>query len=158
VDVPAYQIGGVFLLMALFMYGTSVSGFFPKFRGHGKTAAIVIAVVAMVAFAIHYAPDWMEQARAAYAGKPEQVPAPPSPRKTAAKARPHAIRTAIKPAVPIPAPESKMIVVPPDLPQPAADAPVQAEAPPNSDAYDSRMKHAAKSVGRFLHVIPKRNP
>jgi hypothetical protein len=156
VDVPAYQIGGVFLLMALFMYGTSVSGFFPKVRGHGKTVAIVIAVVAIVALAIHYAPDWIEQARAALISKPEPAPAPVSPQKSAAKARPHPVKTAVKPAVP--APEARMMVVPEDLPQPVAEAPVQTEAPADTDAYDSRMKHAAKSVGRFLHVIPKRNP
>jgi hypothetical protein len=159
VDVPAYEIGGVFLLVVLFMYGTSVSGFFPKLRGHGKTVAIVIAVVAIAALAIRYSPEWMEQARAAFidkAGKPEPERAPASPAKSAAKARAHSAKAVVKPSVPEPAPEAKMIVVPEDLPE--TKVPAQADSPTNTDAYDSRMKHAAKSVGRFLHVIPKRNP
>ncbi len=159
-DVPAYQIGGVFLLMALFMYGTSVSGFFPKLGRHGKTVGIVIAVIGLAALVVHYAPEWMEQARTAWIGTPEPKPAP----AVAAKPSPKPRARIAKAAVPVPAaapePEPKMIIVPEDLPEPkpVIETPVEPAGASNTDAYDSKLKHAAKSVGRFLHVVPKHNP
>jgi hypothetical protein len=155
VDVPAYQIGGVFLLMALFMYGTSVSGFFPKLSGHGKTVALVIGVVALVVLGIRYWPQMVEQARAAWIGTPEAKPAAPAP-ATAIAAKAKASR-APKSAV---ASQPKIVIPPDDSPQieRVIVEPATAAGPAEANPYDSKLKHAAKSVGRFLHVVPRKDP
>jgi hypothetical protein len=153
VDIPAYQIGGVFLLMALFMYGTSVSGFFPKLFGHGKTVAMVIAAVALAVIAIRYAPQAFDQARA-WMGTPEEKAAAPTP-AAAPGTKPKASRATKATAAP------QVIVVPPDdSPQieRVIVEPAPAASPAEANPYDSRLKHAAKSVGRFLHVGPKKDP
>jgi hypothetical protein len=154
VDVPAYQIGGVFLLMALFMYGTSVSGFFPKLSGHGKTVALVIAMVALAVMGIRYAPQALEQAHA-WIGTPEAKPAAPAP----------AAAIAAKPKVPrapraAAAPPEKIIIPPDDSPQieRVIVEPAPADKQTDTNPYDSKLKHAAKSVGRFLHVAPRKDP
>jgi hypothetical protein len=152
VDIPAYEIGGVFLLMALFMYGTSVSGFFPKVFGHGKTVAIVIAVVALAVLAIRYGPQAFEQARSAWIGEPEAAPAVPSPAPVAPKRR---VAHAAKAVTPIPMPQSSVVE---DEPPRIITEPAHPNAPADANPYDSRLKHAAKSVGRFLHVVPKHDP
>ena len=160
-DVPGYQIGGVFLLMALFMYGTSVSGFFPKLSGHGKTVGIVMAVVALAALAVHYAPEWMEQARTAWMetpGAPEAKSAPAPAAKPSPKPRARSVKAEVAVPAEAPVPEAKMMVVPQDLPQPKPVSETAVGGAGNRDAYDSKLKHAAKSVGRFLHVVPKHNP
>jgi hypothetical protein len=155
VDVPAYQIGGVFLLMALFMYGTSVSGFFPKLSGHGKTVALVIALVALVVLGMRYWPQMVEQARTAWIGAPEAKPVAATPAAVTA-AKPKASRapkTAVvsQPKIVIPlddSPQIERVIV----------EPAPADGPTGTNPYDSKLKHAAKSVGRFLHVVPRKDP
>jgi hypothetical protein len=154
VDVPAYQIGGVFLLMALFMYGTSVSGFFPKLTGHGKTVALVIAMVALAVMAIHYAPPALEQAHA-WMERPEAKPAASAP-AAAIAAKPKLTR----PPKAAAAPPKKIIIPPDDSPQieRVIVEPAPADTHADTNPYDSKLKHAAKSVGRFLQVAPRKHP
>jgi hypothetical protein len=154
VDVPAYQIGGVFLLMALFMYGTSVSGFFPKLAGHGRTAALVISAIALAVVAIRYAPQALEQAQA-WMGTPEAKPAAPAP-AAAIAAKPKAPRAPKAVA----APTEKIIIPPDDSPQieRVIVEPAPADKHTDTNPYDSKLKRAAKSVGRILHLAPRKDP
>ncbi len=151
VDIPAYQVGVAFLLAAVLMYATAAGGFSPRLFAYGKPLAIACAVLGLAIAAIHYAPEAMERARSVWAGKPKAEPEP------AVAAKPKASHA----AKPVPASHPKAIVIPPDdspqiervivEPAPAAD-------PAQANPYDSKLKHAAKSVGRFLHVGPKHDP
>jgi hypothetical protein len=92
-------------------------------------------------------------------GAPEAKSAAPAPAaKPSPKPRAHSVKAAVPVPASVPAPEPKMIVVPQDLPQPKPVAETAVDGAGNTDAYDSKLKHAAKSVGRFLHVVPKHNP
>lgn len=173
ISTLAYEIGAVFLLAALLMYGTA-NGLVPRSLRVGKTFPILLAAGALV-FAIYrfgldlYA-DWRSAspvepgataARPAPAGR---TPAPGPAKSGAPPARatkqPDANRkTIIIESVPAPA---DPLATPSGKPaENAAEAKTAADtkpAPKSSDSspYDSGVKRAIKSVGRFLHVERKK--
>ncbi len=169
ISTLAYEIGAVFLLAALLMYGTA-NGLVPRSLRVGKTFPVLLAA-GVLAFAIYrFGPDlyadWLS-ATAVAPGVPAIRPTPagrtpaPGPAKSgaapvrAAKQPDTNRKTIIVESVPAPADPA---ATPVDKPaENAADAKTVTDtktAAKSSDSspYDSGVKRAIKSVGRFLHV------
>jgi hypothetical protein len=164
----AYQIGGIFLLAALFMLGT-MSGLVPKlFRGNATAILGGIVVLGFVSY--FYGSDiraWRPwQSSPPQQQQPQAVSTPAPAAVVHNRARPAAVQT----SEPAKLPEPKVIVWSDDVPvaQPkAADPePAQSREPATtatsldsdeSSPYDSKAKRAIKSIGRALHIHKNNN-
>jgi hypothetical protein len=149
----AYQIGGVFLLAALFMLGT-MTGLVPKlFRGN--ITGILCGIVVLGFVAHFYGSDalaWWHSSSV-----PKTIPAP-VPAVAVHTTRPRAPQ----PSEPTKPPEPKVIAWSDDVPaaQPKAADPEPTQSPEpaatlepdESSPYDSKAKRAIKSIGRVLHI------
>jgi hypothetical protein len=169
----AYEIGAVFLLAALLMFGTA-QGFTGRFRlGSG---AMVVLAVATAAFGVYHYWDQIlalvaPTDAAAHVSAPV-TPASTSPPAESAAAKHHSIRT------PESAPTEKIIVVeevlgervniPPasNVPHskvedrtPEADKPEAQSAPDpcEKSPYEGKARRALKSMGCGLHIIRRKD-
>jgi hypothetical protein len=175
ISTLAYEIGAVFLLAALLMYGTA-NGFVPRSLRVGKTFPILLAAGAL-AFAIYrLGPDLYAGWLSAVAMAPSLTPsrtttAAPMPATAPAKSTAPPPRASKQPAA-----NSKTLVIVESVPAtgdpaappsgtPAQDAAAKTTAATDSkpaakssdsSPYDSGVKRAVKSVGRFLHVGRKK--
>jgi hypothetical protein len=151
----AYEVGGVFLLAGLFIFGTMVKGFVPDAFRDGKPLGI-LCLLAIFGFAVY---RWLPELEAGWSSltgsTTATAAAPPATGKsiaTKAPVRLHAVA---------PAPQPKIIIV-----EAAASAetttaiapeaaPVEIESPDvpaESPKQGNRVKRAVKSVGHFLHL------
>jgi hypothetical protein len=163
----AYQIGGVFLLAALLMFG-SAHGLIPRsLRDAGVPACVGVALLGFLIW--RFGPDLYANVRAIGALAPSlttsrRAPAAPTPAvRPKRSAAPHP-SVAKQPEV-----KWKTIIV--DDSVPAATEPVpapigspaeSADLTPSAEssgsaAHDGRAKRALKSVGHFLHIGRKKN-
>jgi hypothetical protein len=175
----ACEIGAVFLLAAMLMFG-SAHGFIPRsLRSAG--AAIVVGVVLVGFLVWRFGPDLYSNFRSTVewgfpsfqAPPPEASPSGPAPAPHPAKSAasistsvrqpdPNPTTIVIREVVPAPAeptpPAAQPIVETLPTGKPIAGKPVQdADAKPaaessGSSPYDSGVKRAVKSVGSFLHI------
>ena len=154
----AYQVGGVFLLCALLMFGT-VNGFGGRLRiGTSPLLAIVGALLLFLLY--DYRAD-IETMWPSF-NTPEQV-AEPVIQQAPAAAVVHTKSHSAKPHQPEPwrgvvtevEPEPAPVVTAPAVEPPAAPDPTNYLGPHENSPYDSKTKRAVRSVGRFLHIIPK---
>jgi hypothetical protein len=183
----AYEMGAVFLLAAMLMFG-SAHGFIP--RSLRNAGAPIVAGVLLVGFLIwRFGPDLWENARSngspwfassqpapaapASSQPASSQPAPagkaPAPRPAKSVA-PGVTGIVIREVVPAPTelspaePAPPVIVAGPIADKPVAEKPIGvADAKPapessGSSPYDSGVKRAVESVGRFLHIGGKKAP
>jgi len=165
----AYEIGAVFLLAAMLMWGSSAR-FFPNFRlGPGTLAAAGIALSVFAVFRYggevwsSFAPSASAAAPATAASVPARIstplpvkPAAPPPHwKTVVVDQALADREAIPvaaAAAPAPAPEPKPLAAP--------VASQLSEAPPagpcETSPYQSKIKRALKAAGCATHILPRK--
>jgi hypothetical protein len=174
-STPAYEIGAIFLLVALLMYGT-LSGFIPRSFHAGKPAPIILGVLLLGYALYRFGPDlssgWRSIANPPNSASPHPTPAaatPATPGPSHAKAMRSAThrQTAANDSVPIlsgPAPLANPAEAPgayqtqPAKPLVAANgAPAPSGEPTSGSPYDSGVKRAIKSVGHFLHIGRKRD-
>lgn len=175
----AFELGAVFLLAGMLMFG-SAHGFIP--RSLRNIGAPILVGVALVGFLIwRFGPDLYAAARSNAApwfatsesatsapAQAEAAPAGPAPSGKAPAARPVkpvtpdakaiVIREVVSPPETAPpAVTEKPIAEEPVAEEPIADA-AQKPAPESSASspYDSGVKRAVKSVGRFLHIGGKK--
>jgi hypothetical protein len=159
ISTIAFEIGGVFLLAALLIYGT-MGGFLPRVFHAGKPAGLAIFVLAIAGAVYYFSPEilsaWRDftasslpssppKATPSLSDVPKVHPIKPRPapqaRTTVVEAPPE--------AQPVPAPVSPVAIAPaPDPPAPRAEA--SGDSP-----YDSGIKRGIKRVGRFLHLRKK---
>lgn len=176
ISTLAYEIGAVFLLAALLMYGTA-NGFVPRFLRVGKTFPVLLAA-GTLAFAVYrFGPDvyadWLSTAAVAPRLTPSQpTPAAPASAPPPRKSGAHQARATQQPEA-----NSKTLVIVESVPAAADPAATPAEKPAenaantktaaatdtkaaakssDSSPYDSGVTHAIKSVGRFLHIGHKK--
>lgn len=167
-DTIAYEIGAVFLLAALLMYGT-LGGFIPRHLKGGAAFAVLAGIAALGFVVYHFAPDLYALWRPSYAGSPSLTtsrPAPvavkPVPRR--AKSSPPVARAKKEPDAnwkttivdgSVPA-AAEPAVTP--VPKAAEDVQTKPDDTPKyeSSPYDSRTKRAIKSIGHFLHIERKK--
>lgn len=180
ISTPAYEIGGIFLLGALFMYGT-LSGLIPRSFRAGRPASIVLGVLLLGYALYRFGPDLSAGLRSV-AGDPSSATSPrptpavvvlrpdkPAPPRTKATRQPAPQwkTTIVDDSVPQasePAPE--VVVSPPAsrggpenadaIPSAkpfvgAAESPVPTAESPDGSAYDSGVKRAIESVGHFVN-------
>jgi hypothetical protein len=165
----AYQIGGVFLLAAMLMFGSS-HGLIPRsLRNAGTTMCVGVALFGFLIW--HFWPDLYAKARSIGALAPSLTtsrPAPAPASRPKRSAAPHASATK--------QPETKWKTIIVDDSVPAATGPVptpssgtgadtaskpaaeSSSSSPGSSTNDSGAKRAIKSVGHFLHIGPKKKP
>jgi hypothetical protein len=158
----AYEIGAVFLLAALLMFG-SVRGFSGRFRLGGGT--MVALGVALVAFGVYHYWDQI-LAFAAPDDSAAHVSAPASaPQANSAPAKHRSNRAPESGPIGKIAPESgpiERIIVIEEVPSgrvmvPAAADKVEAPDPCEKSPYESKARRALKSVGCGLHIIRKKD-
>jgi hypothetical protein len=148
----SFELGAIFLFCALLMYGT-MSGFLPKLR---ISPAIAIAVMLLVLLAaawrlspqldlsflsgfLHESPTRVSTAKPA-------MPPPTAPPPKATKTTPRRIEVwhaTVVEAVPQATPPASVTE------DPAPSAP-QRTTSDGSSPYDSKVKRAARAVGRFF--------
>lgn len=174
ISTPAYEIGAVFLLAALLMFGT-MSGFIPRSFRAGKPAPIVLGVL-MLGYALYrFGPDLSAGWRSIVANSPNiasphptpaastlATPAPATPHARATHPATHRQTTAIDGSVPTlsgsapvanPAEAPGADATPLAKPLFAANgAPAPSGEPPGGSPYDSGIKRVFKSVGHVLHI------
>jgi hypothetical protein len=173
ISTLAYEIGAVFLLAALLMYGTA-NGLVPRSLRVGKTFPMLLAAGAL-AFAIYrFGPDLYADWRSASAIEPGVTAAQPAPAgrtpapvpaksgappATATKQSDTHWKTIIVESVPAAAdPGAPPGGKPAENAADAKTATDTKSAAKSSDSspYDSGVTRAIKSVGRFLHVERKK--
>jgi hypothetical protein len=170
VNSIAYELGAVFLLAAMLIFG-SAHGFIP--RSLRNAGVPVIVGVALLGFLIwRFGPEMWSTARSnaapwlatSPASPAEEVPSPPPlPAKPPVPSlKGVAIRDVRPPEIPrlpeIPAvPEVPRRIVVAPAEKPAEDADEKAVPEVSSSApKDHGVKKAVKSVGRFLHIGGKK--
>jgi len=142
-NVPAYEIGAVFFLVVLVMAGTMTRGLMPR----GEKSQVVLVVLIGGFFVYQSMPPLATIFDFSRAGS-TQAPTKPAPVEP----------TAVKPKSP-PRTETRVrevqVVQPPPAPEPQ---PVEIITPPEAQpaAEDKGVKHAVKSVGKFLHIGRKK--
>lgn len=162
----AYQVGGIFLLAALFMLGT-MTGLVPKlFRGN--PTGILGGMVAVGFVLYFYGPDILAWWRSSQQPQAVSKTVPAVVAHSAAQPRSAAQPGAPQPSEPAKLPEPKVIVWSDDVPiaQPKAADPEPAPSPepaatvdPDENSpYDSKAKRAIKSIGRALHIHRNNDP
>ncbi len=152
----AYQIGAVFLLVALLMYGT-VGGFTPQFLRNSRYLPALI-IVGLIGFGFYQAwpslMSWIGSLSSSPAPQPTAAgptPAPPVRRAAPAQLKApevHWKTTVIDDTVP-------KVIDPPSTLAPESGPDPDSDLEPAKPS-EGKAKHAAKAVGRFFHVIPKR--
>jgi|GEM_PF-1865716 len=174
----SYEIGAVFLLAALLMYGTRSGFILPSFQV-GKLTSIILGVLMLVFGIYHLGPDlsaaWSSMfASATNSASPPQTPAieaaprPSKPAASHAKAAdqlaPHWKTVVVDDAVPAPteAAQSSANASSPASPASEQADTTRSEKPPSSESsdespHDRRIKRAVKRVGRFLHITRGKN-
>jgi hypothetical protein len=175
ISTLAYEIGAVFLLAALLMYGTA-NGFVPRSLRVGKTFPILLAAAALVFAIYRLGPDLYEDWRSASAAAPgvttaqpapaERTPAsgpttsgaPPARATTQANTNWKTIVIESVPAAADPAttPGGKPAENAADTKIATATGIQPAAKSSAGSPYDSGVKRAVKSVARFLHVERKK--
>jgi hypothetical protein len=161
----AYEIGAVFLLAALLMFG-SVQGFMGRFRLGG--GAMVALGAAVVVFGLYHYWDQI-LALAAPTDSAAHVSAPAAPASAPAPVKRTPARRGSTRA---PEPTEKIIVVEevpaeriivPAAPEksPTAEKPeIETRSVPDpceKSPYESKARRAMKSMGCGLHIIRKKN-
>jgi hypothetical protein len=157
-NLIAYQIGGVFLLAGLFIFGTMVKGIVPEAFRAGKPLGILVLLGALGLGIYHYRLDL----EAGWSSLFESAPAPASAAAAAAPNVPGKPAPRMRPAAaaaPAPVPQPKIIIVEEAPAAETTTALVPAPAPEvaSSDApadapKGNRLKRGVKSVGHFLHL------
>jgi hypothetical protein len=169
ISTLAYEIGAVFLLAALLMYGTA-NGLVPRSLRVGKTLPIVLAA-GTLAFAIYrFGPDLYEDWRSASAVAPGATAARLAPGRTPASGptKPGAPparatkqantnwKTIIIESVPAAADPVATPIGKPAENAARTNATATGAQPASkaseSSPYDSGATRAIKSVGHFLHL------
>jgi hypothetical protein len=168
VNSIAYELGAVFLLAAMLIFG-SVHGFIP--RSLRNAGVPVIVCVALFGFLIwRFGPDlwanarlnaapWLANSSASPASPAVEVPAPPPlPAKPPVPSvKGIVIRDVLTPPEIPPVPEVPRRIVVAPFEKPAEDADEKAAAEvAGSSPKDHGVKKAVKSVGRFLHIGGKK--
>jgi hypothetical protein len=162
----AYEIGAVFFLAALLMFG-SLPGLSRRFRLGG--GAMVALGVALALFGVYHYWDQI-LALAAPTDSAEHVSAPAAPSSTSAPAKSapanHRSTRAPEPIEKIivveQVPAERVIVQAPDkLPaveKPETETPPQSEPDPcEKSPYESKARRAMKSMGCGLHILRKKD-
>jgi hypothetical protein len=172
----AFELGAVFLLAGMLMFG-SAHGFIP--RSLRNIGAPILIGVALVGFLIwRFGPDLYATARSNAAPwfatsefatsepvQAEEAPATHPAKPVTPDAKAIVIREVVSPAEAAPPPARGVTEKSAEKPiaqEPIAAKPVDeaAQKPtPESSAnspYDSGVKRAVKSVGRFLHIGGKK--
>jgi hypothetical protein len=159
----SYEIGGMFLLAALLMFGT-LSGVIPSSFQAGKLIPIILGVLVLGFGIVHFGPNLAARWRSTFANA-RSIASPRQP--PAAAVHPTAPATSHAKSTKQPAPHWKTIVVGDSFAAPIQATPNAAQAPPasaspevpeqarvtSSDSPpDHGIKRAVKSVGRFLHI------
>lgn len=173
----SYQVGAVFLLCACLMYGT-LSGFFPRVLRGGKAAPLLIGLVLLGFVVYRFAPATVNNTVApAVPASPRPAPKPApvvtharTPKRPAPQVRakmidqavPVAPPAAVKPEPVTPPPIAPVLPSPEPSPS-AAPTPSEDRASPrpadlsgDDDPYDSGLKRGIKRLGRFLHLVRKK--
>ena len=156
----AYEIGAVFLLAALLMFG-SVEGFVSKSFRFGPSTMVFLGVAVLGWGVYRYGWDlirsWTPAGAATHlessGPSAQHVELPPRPivrRQPASRVAASDPVEILSPAAPLAAPSS---AAPAPIPE-SADVPSPADNGP--DPYESGLKRGAKRVGRFMHIIPKK--
>jgi hypothetical protein len=169
----AFEMGAVFLLAGMLMFG-SAHGLIP--RSVRNIGAPILVCIALFGFLMwRFGADLMANARAnaapwfATSASSQPAPAQPAPASPshAAKVAPPAVKgIVIREVVSAPAEPGPAAVQPvaakaiPDMPTPKipieeADAKPAPQSSGNSP-YDSGVKRAVTSVGHFLHIGGKK--
>jgi hypothetical protein len=144
----SFELGAIFLLCAMLMWGT-MSGFLPRLR-ISPAIAITVTLLVLLAAAWRWSPQFdlsflsgflHESPTPVSAAKPPTAPAT-APQPKATKTAPRRIEvwhtTVIEPVPPTTATEDP------------APSPPQRTKSDGSSPYDSKVKRAAKAVGRFF--------
>ncbi len=171
ISTLAYEIGGVFLLAALFMYGTMVRGFIPDIFKNAKLAGLVVGIVALGLIAYQWFPEVSFALRSAFMPStvtPQAsalpVPAEPAPvRRQVTKQVQPAPRAVIAdgpshppmPATIQPADSATLVSrdVRADTPEVTHAAAIKSDPEHTSEpSSENRAKRVVKSVGHFLHI------
>lgn len=162
----AYQIGGLFLLAAMLMFG-SAHGLIPRSL---RNAGVPICVgVALLGFLIwHFWPDLYARVRSIRALAPSFTTSQPAPAAARPAARPTRSAAPHPRAAKQPEAKWKTIIVddsvpaatepvptPPATPAQSTDTTPSAESSSGAP-HDNGTKRAIKSIGHFLHIGPKR--
>jgi len=174
ISTLAYEIGAVFLLAALLMYGTA-NGFVPRGLRVGKTFPMLLAAGTLLFAIYRFAPDLYEAWTSASAVAPGVTTAQPAPAgRTPASApaksgAPQASGTkqpranwktmvieSVPAADPAASPGGKPAEGVAGDKATAAAGPHPAAKSSDSSPYDSGATRAIKSIGRFLHVGHKK--
>lgn len=171
----AYQIGGIFLLCAMLMWGT-MGGFMPRALRVGKPASLFI-LCALLAFALYrFGPDMLAMLPSATSLAPDVTPSRPAGAQTAVPPPQRRISSpspqrepAAKWKAPVISPSEPVAVSSPPAqtvaperaePAPAVIPPSQPEPQKwdssDSSPYDSKTKRAIKAAGRFLHITKRK--
>jgi len=148
----SFEIGGLFLLAAILMWGT-MSGFLPRFRLNGKALLLVAGAVGLIA-AYQFWPEIAMQA-AGIVSTPSST-SPLHSTAPAATSAPHpaSIQTGRSPKTTV------LREVTPQAeqsPTPGAgdDPPPPVTFDPDRDLphrQEGKFKHGIKAIGRALHV------
>jgi len=143
----SFELGAIFLFCALLMYGT-MSGFLPRLR-ISPAIAIALTLLGLLAAAWRWSPQLdlsflngflHEKPTPVSTAKPAPASAPvPQPKATRTERRVEVWHTTVVEAVPQAAPP---VETAPLLPQRTKSD--------GSSPYDSKVKRAAQSVGRFF--------
>jgi hypothetical protein len=161
----AYQIGGLFLLAAMLIFG-SAHGLIP--RGLRNAGAPICVGVALLGFLIwHFWPDLYASARSIGALAPSLTTSRPAPAVPASAALPKRSPAHASPAKQ-PETKWKTIIVNDSVPvatesvsTPIAGPAESASTTPaaessGSASHDGSAKRAMKSIGHFLHIGRKK--
>ena len=152
----AFEIGAIFLLVAMLMYGT-MSGFVPRLFQDGKLVVIILCVALLGFAAYKFLPDLYRRAFPEPGGALISQPPPqpvPAPLHRQSRKQPETgwKTTVLDDSIPQgsnPEPEPAAPL------EPARE--VKADPQPDeSPKNGNRVKRAAKSVGRFLHIHPEK--
>ncbi len=157
----AYQIGGVFLLAALFMGGTFLRGVFPNLFRDGKPVAIVLGIAGLCYVGYRMLPDLYETweplwRTAPIVSSPPQPQPPPAQPAARRHTTPKLVGTVSEVEYTIKVPSEDLETVPVAAPSPDSD-PVQVAVLPRPEVRDvpkpgNRRRRMVKSIGHFLHI------
>jgi hypothetical protein len=170
----AYQIGAVFFLAALLILGTMTRGLFPvgMFKNVTLTLGIVTVIVGGYAAYralpdistwVHFGPE-AAATPAAPVVAPAPVQAPKALVRRTLSPAPAAPVSAAAPMAPVAEQSAPVVVVirDADTPAPAqeeaARTPVVVRNPATEPDPEGKGKKVLNSVGRFLHIVKKKDP
>ena len=169
----AYQIGAVFFLAALMILGTMTRGLFPVGWFKNVTLTLGIVTVIVGGYAAYRAlPDvssWLHfgSEETTTHAAPVATPAPVQAPKAQVKRT--VVPAAAAPSAPMAAAEAPAPVVvvirevdtpaaPPAATEEPASTPVVVRNPATEPDPEGKGKKVLNSVGRFLHIVKKKDP